>query len=273
MTVYIEYVLIDNFIIDYLILKATFALTGLSVRRGRLLFCSFLGASFALLYPLLNSSVIILTLIKLGFGLFLVAVASRYKTIKSYYVNAIAFFGLTFLTGGAVIGLYNIFNIPLGTDSTVALAIIPIYLIVKGGQKVIKHFYRRKETDCFIRKVELVILGEVISANGFYDSGNGVYDGESPVIFCDKRFARRIIEKSPTRKIKTLEINTVNGKSRSPSFKIDAIKIYNGKNYNIYNNVTLCVCACVGDNYDVILHPALNGGYYEKLDIQTEKIS
>ena len=55
MIVYIEYVLIDNFIIDYLMLKATFNLTGMPVKKRRLFLCAFLGAAIALMYPLMQS--------------------------------------------------------------------------------------------------------------------------------------------------------------------------------------------------------------------------
>ena len=57
MTVYIEYVLIDNFIIDYLLLKTSLALSGVMVKRARLFFCAFLGAGFALLLPVISVSV------------------------------------------------------------------------------------------------------------------------------------------------------------------------------------------------------------------------
>ena len=71
MKVYIEYVLIDNFVIDYLLLKATFAVTGYPYSKGRLFLCAFLGSLFALLYPLIPVGEPFITISKILFGLFL----------------------------------------------------------------------------------------------------------------------------------------------------------------------------------------------------------
>ena len=54
MTVYIEYVIIDNFIIDYLLLKTSLVLSGANAQRARLLFCAVLGVGFSLLLPIIS---------------------------------------------------------------------------------------------------------------------------------------------------------------------------------------------------------------------------
>lgn len=275
MTVYIEYVLIDNFIIDYCLLKVTFGLTNSPIYRFRLALCSALGGGFALLYPIINLPIVLLTLLKLSFGGLLVSLASKYKSGREYYVNLLVFYAYTFITGGAIIGLSNILSIPLGTESSVAFMVIPVYFTLRALNGVVKYFYKRKETLARVYDLEITAYGVSVKAKGFLDSGNGLYDGDSPVIMCDIEFAKRFFTAQPNKiKIKTLEISTVNGISKNPSFKIDEIKIYDGDKRNIYNNVTLGVSKfSVGDGYDLILHPALIGGNYEQVDIKTEKIS
>ena len=275
MSVYVEYVLLDNFIIDYLVLKATFQLTGLSYKRWRLCCCAFLGGAFAIVYPLISVHVLLLTVIKVLFGLALLLMSNDYSSPKSFYVNALVFFGYTFFTGGAVIGVFNLLGIPLGSEHSVALAVIPIYLLLNGMARLVRYFFRRKEVVSLVREVEITAFGVTVVGKGFLDSGNGLYDGERPVIVCDKRFAERFLNGNLAHiKIKRIEVNTVNGKSLSPAFKIDEIKIYNGDKCNIHNNVTICVSQhSVGEGYDVILHPALFGGEHEQSDMQIEKIS
>lgn len=276
MTVFIEYVLLDNFIIDYLVLKATFELTGLEYRRWRLAVCAFFGAVFALIYPMLYVHVVLLTAIKILFGLSLIMTANSYKDLKSLYVNVLVFFAYTFLIGGAVIGVYNLLGIPLGSESSVALAVIPVYLLLSGLNKLVRHFYKRKDVVPFIRDLEISAFGMQLKAKGFLDSGNGLYDGDNPIIVCSNIFAERFlsVDKLAKIKYKRIEINTVNGKSFNLAFKIDCLKIYNGQSSNIYNNVTMCVSSYpVGEGYDVILHPAFFGGENEQAFEQTEKIS
>ncbi len=276
MTVFIEYVLLDNFIIDYLVLKATFELTGLEYRRWRLAVCAFFGAMFALIYPMLYVNVVLLTAIRILFGLSLIMTANSYKDLKSLYVNVLVFFAYTFLIGGAVIGVFNLLGIPLGSEGSVALAVIPVYLLLSGLTKLLRYFYKRKDIVPFIRELEISVFGLQLKAKGFMDSGNGLYDGDNPIVVCSKTFAEKFLDtdKLGEIKFKKVEVNTVNGKSSNIAFKIDYLKIYNGERSNIYNNVTMCVSRYpLGEGYDVILHPAFFGGEYEQAFVQTDKIS
>ncbi len=276
MTVYIEYVLIDNFIIDYLMLKASLLLSATTVSRVRLLFCAFLGAIFALFYPLISVNTLLLTLIKICFGLLLVLIAGKFKSKKDYYVTAVTFFVYTFLTGGAVIGIFNIFGIPYSSEISIAVMVIPVYFIFKGITSVVKFLYRQKDINCYIREVEITAFGVSKKCKGFFDTGNELYDGDKPVIVCGKKIAQSFFDGNIGNiKLKKLTVNTVNGKEENIAFNIEQIKIYNLNKRNIFNNITLCVSKkSVGRNYDVILHPSLKEICDdEQATIKTEKVS
>ena len=276
MTVYIEYVIIDNLVIDYLLLKATFAITGMQVLRRRLLFCAVLGAAVALIYPLLSDKVVISTLVKGCAGLLIVLLATKYYTLKGFIVNAAVFFGLTFLTGGAIIGVFNILGLEYSSEYSVALMFIPVYILIKALTGIIKYVYRRKNVAAFTYKTEITFGKKTIEAIGFMDTGNGVYEGDSPVIFCKKSVFVKLIDGSNlSAKIKKIRVDTVNGEKYYSSVKIDALKIYILQKVNIYNNVTLVVVGeNVGEGYDIILHPALMEDYNESEgDFNTKKVS
>lgn len=256
MTVYIEYVLINNLIIDYLLLKATFNLTGKSVSNGRLLFCAFLGAVFAILYPLVTVNKIIIGIAKVVFGFILTFIACKNFSLKSYYVISILFFIFTFLTGGALTGIYNLFGLNHSDEYLTAIAFIPVYFILNTISQVIKYVYNRRHVVPFTVNVELSLNGITKKCVGFFDTGNSAYDGDNPVIFCDKKLAEKFI--TQTIRIKKIKVKTVNGESENLSFNIEKIKIYIADKPHIFNNVTLCVTSNgVGDFYDLILHPAL----------------
>ncbi len=275
MTVYIEYVLIDNFIIDYLMLKASLTLSASAVSRVRLLFCAFLGALFALFYPLLSVNAVLLTTIKVCFGLLLVLLAGKFKSIKDYYVTAVVFFVYTFLTGGAVIGIFNILGVPYSSETSIAVMVIPVYFIFMGITSVVKFLYRQKDINCYLRKVEISSFGITKEGVGFYDTGNELYDGDSPVIVCSKSFAKEFLGRELSKiKLKRITVDTVNGKRQNIAFAVDEIKIYNFDKVNIFNNVILCVASQkVGRNYDVILHSSLKEVANEQANIKTEKVS
>lgn len=275
MTVYIEYVIIDNLIIDYLLLKATFAVSGITSRRGRLFCCAFLGALIALIYPLIESQPIISIFIKVFSGLLIILLAAKYPTKRSYFINAAIFFAFTFLTGGAVIGVFNLFSLSYSNEISIALMILPVYLIIKSLTSVVKYIYRRKQIASFTYKVELTLGEKNVTVNGFLDTGNALFDGENPVIVINYSLFKSLIGKEFIKtKIKKIKVKTVSGEQYYPSFKIDFLKIYILDEPNIISNVTVLVVKSVGDGYDVILHPAFMESEYEREGVfKAEKIS
>ena len=86
MTVYIEYVLINNFIIDFFLLKTTFLLSGKSAKIYRLILASIFGSVVALIYPLVNLSPILTALFKLLVGIMLLVISKNYSEKKEFIV-------------------------------------------------------------------------------------------------------------------------------------------------------------------------------------------
>lgn len=273
MTVYIEYVLIDNFIIDYLLLKATFATTATSVKKGRLFLCAFFGAIVALTYPLIGVNAISIS-IKILCGLLMPLIGASPNSVRQYAVNTAIFFTYTFLTGGAIIGVFTLFNIDYSAEISIALMFLPVYFLVKFVKEVITYIYRQKTVMNFTFEIELTLADKSIKARGFLDTGNDVYDGDNPVILCGKRFAQRFIGENFYKiKSKRIALNTVSGKSENFALILEGLVIYIDGKPNIFNNVTMAITNRVGDGYDVILHPAfledINGTNFAAL----EKIS
>lgn len=274
MVVYIEYVLIDNFVIDYLLLKATFVITNISVKKGRLFLCAFLGGVFALTYPFMQRMGFLLTIIKILFGLLLTLLATNYKSVKSYYVNTLIFFALTFLTGGTILGLSNILGIELGTEFSVAIIILPTYLIIKGITELIKYIYRRKETVVFLYDVELTLNGKTVKAKGFLDTGNGLYYNNQPVIICNKGlFLSFINSNSVLPKMEKIECKTVAGSSILYAVKINTLKIYLLNKPRIFNNVVMAISKVDSVDYQVILHSALMEEIYDNSNAKIKNVS
>ena len=257
MTVYIEYVLIDNFIIDYLLMKATFAITGRSATKKRLFVCAFFGAVFALILPLVQNFDLFTIIYKIITGLFLVLIAKKNYTFRAFYVTAITFFLLTFLTGGMITGIFNIFGIDYSSEICISLMFLPVYVFIKLALTLIKYFYRKKTDISLTYQVEISLGKTTLSALGFMDTGNTLFDGNNPVILCDKTFAKRLFNQNALgAKLKKISVTTANGQSTNLAFSVDELRIYNGDKLNIYSNVTLCVISGgVFDGYEIILHP------------------
>ncbi len=267
MTVYIEYVIINNLIIDYLLLKATFIFTGISLKERRLFLCAFLGAIISLVFPLVKTNFIILACLKIMSGLLLLLLASSYKNLNAFVRCSVVFFLLTFLSGGAIIGVYNILGLPLGTESVVASAFILVYLLLMLFRKAFIYLCRRINSLKFSYDVKLFYKDKSILAKGFLDTGNNLYDKGSAVILCSSEFIKEFLKDSiVTVKFNKLKISTVAGEKTNLAFKLDKLILYIDEKEHIFNDITACI-ANLGDN-DIILHPALLRG---RNSIETDK--
>ena len=255
MTVYIEYVAVNNFVIDYFLLSAAFTVTGKRDRALKRVLAALCGAVFALIYPLIYNAGAFSFALKIAAGLTVVFAAASYSSVKDYYVNAAVFFALTFAVGGGVTGVFSIFNIEYG-EFTVAFCAIPAYAFIKIIKAVISFSFKRAGESGNIYDCEIVYGGNTVKVKGFMDTGNALYDGDIPVVVCDKKTALKIMgETFP--KMKKLRVLTVAGKSEVFAFGMAQIKIFISSEANIFSNVTVAVAKNVGQGYDVILHPAL----------------
>lgn len=275
MVVFIEYAIIDNLVIDFLILKITFAILNITLDKGRVLISSLFGTLIALLLPLVYEEKIISILVRLSCGLIMCILANKHNSIRSYFIFTITFFTLTFLFLGAILGIFSLFNIEYSTEISITLMILPFYIIYKGIGGAIKFLYRQKDIISFTYQIEISVNNMVKTAKGFLDTGNAVFDNDNPVIFCGKNFFNHFIDENFARlKLKKILINTISGQTENFAITIDELKIYIGKKVNIFKMVTLCVSNISFDGYDIILHPSLfKENYYEQVDRENKKVS
>ena len=275
MTVYIEYVLIDNFIIDYALLKVALNLNGIKVKRWRLFCCAFLGAGLSLVYPLLDFSLLISLFVKLLSGGLLVMLSAKFKSVKQGYKTALTFILLTFAVGGGIIAVFSAFNLSYGAEISVALMFLPAFLLIKFSVSVVRFLVRKGEILVYETTCEITLKkGETIECKGFLDTGNAVYFRGSPVVMANKEFAINIMAKCLP---KTYQIfySTASGKAETSVFFLPRIKIYLGKDEHIINGVYMGVAKeRISDSCDLLLHPDMIKEIdNDKRICQVEKVS
>ena len=257
MTVYIEYVFIDNFVIDLLLLLTAFKITGKTVSRVRLIVCSLSGAVFALIYPLITENPLFITAAKILFGLFLAFIAAKFSCFKDYAAFTAVFLGLTFFVGGAIIGVFSLFGLDYSAEYSIGLMILPVYIALAAIKRLITFFYRKKDLSGLITDAEIVCGGKSVKIKGFFDTGNGLYADFSPVIVVKKSAVSPLLNIAFMKNLKRISLSTAVGTDKKISFKPDAVVIYSGGKKNIFNNVRVCVVNGGFSGYDAILHPAL----------------
>lgn len=263
MTVYIEYVLIDNFVIDWLLLKAALTTAGLTAARSRLFFSALVGAAVALVYPAIEVHAAILVLLKISAGFFMVLISAKFNGVKNFVIVSALFFVYTALLGGAITAVFSVFNINGSEEFCTAFMIVPAYILIKAVREIVRFIYRRKDTAAFTYRTEITAGGITVSVNGFLDTGNGLYDGDSPVIVCSVAVAQKFLSGGKIRAVKRIPVGTVNGKKFLPAFVADSVKIYAEESpcgIPASESETVTVCAAktgFSCGYDVILPPGL----------------
>jgi len=172
------------------------------------------------------------------------------------------------LTGGAIIGIYSLLGLDYSGEISIAVMAVPAYLLIKAISELVSFVYKRKEVVSETYDCELTLGDTTLKLKGFFDTGNGLYDGDSPVCVCDKKTALKLLGGSfSLPEMKYISFSTVSGKDKNLSLKLDKIVIYTEDKENVYYNVTLMVAkGGVSVDYDVILHPALRGGGNEVKD-------
>lgn len=243
---YIEYILIENFIIDYFILSCTGRLLK---ERGRFVWLgSLLGSVIAVLCPLFNLTIWSSLIIKIFSSLLLTVVCFYNKSIKRLLLNYIIFLMMTFVFGGAVEGMKQLIG---SVTLEIALAVSFVVFIVM--KLVIKAMHRKKVIDSFSARVCIIDGDKKIEEQGYFDSGNLLYDPitSHPIclitheVFC-KLYGGDIINiflnKIDEKKLKNghyIDVNSAVRKGKMLVFSVDEIVIKSDNEEKKFENVCL----------------------------------
>ncbi len=195
MEIVVEYVLVDNLVIDYLILYLSCKLLRQKVVFWRISLASVLGAGCALITPIMALPTWALILFKLLLGWVMVRVGIKPTTIKKEIISYLTFLGMTAVMGGVCFGiiymlsgdieasyllLYNL-EIPVG------VILLAVALTALAISKMIKYFYHKKVFNNFVFKTVIYDKGKEIQIDAFLDSGNTLIDPvtNKPIVIID----------------------------------------------------------------------------------------
>lgn len=279
MSAYIEYVILDNFVVTYMLAALTYRILLKRVPKLRAAAAATVGTAVAVCYPFVESDVwVVIIKLSLWLALSLILFAGGQKFI----LCSLTFLGLTFLFGGAMFGIgffisgdaseamrVNMLDFPI---SAVVIGVFFCYLAVR---KIAVRFHRIKDLGGVIYDFSLSVLGNTMNFRGLMDTGNRLYDKVSglPVIILsakslmgnvtDEQFRIMFSGRGDTlqKDAHYMDISTVaGGKSKILLLHPDAFVLYSRDKANILYDVMVGVSFsplkdAIG--YDAILHPSL----------------
>lgn len=222
MKIYLDVVMIVNFIIDFLLLLAVDIILRRRVGIYKIMSGAFLGGLSILVFFI---DIYNLTIYKILISVLMILITFGYKNIKYFFKNFVYLYTISILLGGFFHFVTSQFSIPYNNfqqNITVLLIISPIvtYLYIKQGLWL-KINYNNYYQVVIINK------GKKYQLNGFLDTGNKLKAFNKPVTITNINIKSQNFFYIPYK--------VIDGKGMLKCIKVDEMII----NKKIYKNATI----------------------------------
>lgn len=180
MTIYIDIVLIENLIMNYIILFTTAVVLKIKVNHIRLILASLLGAGYSIIAYMGIIKVYSSIILKIILSVLIIYIAFNPQNIKKMCKDLLLFYLVSFVFGGAAFALIYIIKpqnilmkngLFLGTYplKTVMLGAVVAFCIIIGAFAIIKNKISKKDMFC---EIEILINQKKIKTKAMLDTGN-----------------------------------------------------------------------------------------------------
>ena len=273
MVIYVEYVILDNLIINTIIITLTLKLLKQKANKLNIALSALLGTGFSLLAPLLTFNSYILLPIKLVMGLSMVLVLKKYRNVKNIIITYLWFLTFTFGLGGMCFGILYMFNLNTSVNGIVInnfelpisvfilLLLFYIYILYKSLY-IIK---RKNMQHPYTFDVVKMNKNKNVNLEGFLDTCNHLYSNGQPVIIISKSLFLKLFKnaysqnnnaKSILANPHYIEVTAVGKKNKMLVFNTDEVSIFTYKQIKTIKSATLGISQTNFNNeFDCLLHP------------------
>lgn len=180
MTIYIDIVLIENLIMNYIILFTTAVVLKIKVNHIKLILASLLGAGYSIIAYMGIIKVYSSIILKIILSVLIIYIAFNPQNIKKMCKDLLLFYLVSFVFGGAAFALIYIIKpqnilmkngLFLGTYTlkTVMLGAVVAFCIIIGAFAIIKNKISKKDMFC---EIEILINQKKIKTKAIIDTGN-----------------------------------------------------------------------------------------------------
>lgn len=203
MTIYLDVVLIENLIMNYIILFATGYILKIKLHHIRLILSSLLGGIYSILAYMQVLEIYSNIIMKLILSIVMVYIAYKAKNVKVLAKQIIIFYLISFVFGGSAFALlYFVKPQEIFMKNGMYIGTYPLKIAVLGGIvgftisvisfKLVKHRLNKKDMFC---NITIFIEEKNIKAKAMIDTGNMLKDPISrmPVIVVEKDILYEII--------------------------------------------------------------------------------
>jgi stage II sporulation protein GA (sporulation sigma-E factor processing peptidase) len=203
MYVYIEYLLLENMIINFIILYVTGILTRTKTSRNRLFIASLLGSLyiFYLFFP--NTEFMGEFIVKFAISILMIVVAFNPEKFNLFLKQISAFYLISFIFAGTTIGLYYILNSNLilsnvsfrTSEELIKFLIIGIGLSTILIRYIFKHYRVKMNKENFLTRITINLNNRKVNLMALIDTGNSLKEPitQKPVIIAEYKAIEPIL--------------------------------------------------------------------------------
>lgn len=180
LTIYVDVVLIENFIMNYIIFVATGIILKINIKKWRLAISSLIGAIYSVIGYVVTIEIYSNFLIKIILSIIIVYIAYNPQSFDKLWRDVLIFYLTSFVFGGAAFFLIYIVQpqkiimkngLFLGTYTfkTVALGAVIGFIIIITAFKIVKKKINKNDMFC---DIEIKLNGKIIRTKAMIDTGN-----------------------------------------------------------------------------------------------------
>lgn len=202
MKVYLDLVIIENFLIDCVLLKEIALISKSKIKNKNIIFASLISSFYIALMLVFQIQILNYFICKLLLMFVSVYVAVRPKSLSEYIKYVTIYFLVNALNVGTIIVFKMIFNLNTYIYFIKVMAYIVGFVV---GKLFITKFWKIYKTnikeDALIYDVKVKLDKKTYTYKGFLDTGNTVYSDFAgvPIVFAE------YIDKDLKERIKTYE--------------------------------------------------------------------
>jgi len=188
MTIYLDYIFIENFFINYILLKETAYIARIEFSQKRLLIATFISSIYVVLMIILKLKQLNYLICKLLLVVLIIYIAFNPKAVNMYIKLIMLFFLVSSINIGALTFITNFLNLK-GVTGVLKLVVYIVGLFVsKSFMMTVWKIYRNNiANDDLIYDVTISIKNQKYHYKAFLDTGNNVfsYTYNVPIIFAE----------------------------------------------------------------------------------------
>lgn len=205
MTIYIDIVIIENLIMNYIILCATGIVSKIKIKHLRLIMASLLGAVYSVVAYMKILEIYSNIVLKILLSVIIVYIAYNPQTVKKLWKTLVMFYLVSFVFGGVAFSLIYIVKpqdiimkngLFLGTYplKTIILGAIVAFTIIIIAVKIIRKKFTTKDMIC---DIEIMLNNKKINTKALIDTGNMLKEPitNTPVVVVEKTLLYECIPK------------------------------------------------------------------------------